>query len=126
MQDEASVLVQGCLALVVIVAIVVVAVVWVGGQLGEAVQDARVSLSADRTERAQAQAQQAEARADIARERTDAARETNLHRETMFYSWTVALKAFTSENVGAVVALAVLLGLGVGAVVIRVLERVMA
>lgn len=109
----------GCGLLVGLASVVVVCLVagWLVQPIAEGVQDARVSI-------AHARADQANARADAARERTDAARETNLHRETMFQLWTVALASFRSDA-GGVVGL-LLGGLGgavVGLVVVWFAER---
>ena len=80
--------------------VIIGACVLLVGPIVNAVEDARVSI-------ANAQAREAQARADVARERTEQKLETDLHRETMFYAWTVALKSFVADPLGQLLAVVV-------------------
>jgi hypothetical protein len=120
MEDEAQTLAMGCIGAIAAIALVVIIIVWVGGQVGEAVQDARIALSADQTERAQARVDEAQARADRAAERTDASRERNVHTETMYMLWTTVLAHYAATNPfwSSVSAAALALFLGVAGIAI--------
>lgn len=99
---------------------------WLITNVNSAVQDARVSLAREETYRQQAAADAAQARADAEKARQDARialeeedseqqREANIHRETMYQMWTVALAHYADDNPVMLSIIAGLLGLVVGA-----------